>query len=66
MEWLVILALCAAVVLLWQRLTRAERALAALAERQVRVLMGSKSEPRKHWISEHVHFGDDVVTPVPT
>jgi len=38
---------------------------AALAERQVRVLMGSKSEPRKHWITEHVHFGDDLVTPVP-
>ena len=35
---------------------------AALAERQVRVLMGSKSEPRKHWIIEHVHFGDDSVT----
>ncbi|TNF31761.1 MAG: DNA gyrase subunit B [Deltaproteobacteria bacterium] len=32
---------------------------AVLAERQVRVLMGSKSEPRKHWITEHVHFGDD-------
>ncbi|MBU2340874.1 MAG: DUF2339 domain-containing protein, partial [Alphaproteobacteria bacterium] len=33
MEWLVILALCAAALLLWERLVRAERALAALAER---------------------------------
>ena len=35
---------------------------AALAERQVRILMGTKAEPRKHWISEHVHFGDDAAS----
>lgn len=32
----------------------------ALAERQVRVLMGSKAEPRKHWITDNVRFGDDL------
>ncbi len=32
---------------------------AAGAERQVKTLMGNKSEPRKRWISEHVQFGDD-------
>ncbi|OBX19447.1 hypothetical protein A9995_06730 [Erythrobacter sp. QSSC1-22B] len=37
MEWLVIIALCGAAALLWQRLTRAERALAALAEQQDRI-----------------------------
>jgi len=33
---------------------------AAAAEKQVHVLMGSKAEPRKVWISQHVHFGDDA------
>jgi topoisomerase-4 subunit B len=32
---------------------------AAAAEKQVHVLMGSKAEPRKIWITSHVHFGDD-------
>ncbi len=32
---------------------------AAAAEKQVHVLMGGKAEPRKAWISAHVHFGDD-------
>jgi topoisomerase-4 subunit B len=40
---------------------------AAAAEKQVHILMGGKSEPRKLWISSHVHFGEDqtglVVTP---
>ncbi|MBL8786504.1 MAG: type IIA DNA topoisomerase subunit B [Deltaproteobacteria bacterium] len=32
---------------------------AALAEKQVHVLMGGKAEPRKVWISQHVDFGED-------
>lgn len=35
---------------------------AAAAEKQVHVLMGSKAEPRKIWITHHVHFGDDADT----
>ena len=35
---------------------------AALAEKQVHVLMGGKAEPRKVWISEHVRFGDEPGT----
>ena len=31
---------------------------AASAEKQVTVLMGSRAEPRKHWITANVHFGD--------
>ncbi|MCC6624458.1 MAG: DNA gyrase subunit B [Deltaproteobacteria bacterium] len=37
---------------------------AAAAEKQVHLLMGSKAEPRKLWISSHVHFGEDAVVPV--
>lgn len=33
---------------------------AAAAEKQVHVLMGSKAEPRKIWITHHVHFGDEA------
>jgi len=33
---------------------------AAAAEKQVHLLMGSKAEPRKAWISSHVHFGEDA------
>ena len=33
---------------------------AAAAEKQVHILMGGKSEPRKLWISSHVHFGEDL------
>ena len=33
---------------------------AARAERHVHILMGSKAEPRKVWITSNVHFGDDL------
>jgi len=36
---------------------------AAAAEKQVHLLMGSKAEPRKVWISSHVHFGEDAPAP---
>ena len=32
---------------------------AASAEKQVTVLMGSRAEPRKNWITANVHFGED-------
>ena len=32
---------------------------AATAEHQVTVLMGSRSEPRKKWITQNVYFGED-------
>ncbi len=32
----------------------------AAAEKQVHVLMGGKAEPRKVWITQHVHFGEDA------
>ena len=32
---------------------------AASAEKQVTVLMGSRAEPRKHWITANVRFGED-------
>ena len=32
---------------------------AASAEKQVSVLMGSRAEPRKNWITANVHFGED-------
>ncbi|MFO0746325.1 MAG: DNA topoisomerase subunit B [Myxococcota bacterium] len=38
---------------------------AAAAEKQVHVLMGSKAEPRKIWITSHVHFGEDAPVVAP-
>ncbi|MDP6945425.1 MAG: toprim domain-containing protein, partial [Myxococcota bacterium] len=32
---------------------------ATSAEKQVNVLMGSRAEPRKHWITANVRFGED-------
>jgi len=39
---------------------------AAAAEKQVHVLMGNKTEPRKLWITGHVHFGEDAAPLLPT